>query len=153
KEGGVTVPPEAGEAALWLIYRDAALQRFGPTALASQAAATVGRGVQADVTYLANFWLDLRNTMLGPWVNSPDRRDSRAAVVVPRRAPRRAPRASRDDYEGFLRLASAYRVFETDQDLKRLQMAAALRQALARLPLVANQFTAAEEQAIHTLFL
>jgi hypothetical protein len=153
KEGGVTVPAEAGEAALWLLYRDAALQRFGPTALIAQVAATVGRAVPIGVPDMATPWLDLRNTLMGPWVGSPDGRDSRAAVVLALRAARRATRASRDDYEGYLRLASAYRLFETDEGLKRLQVAAALRQALARLPLVTNQFTAAEEQAIHGLFL
>jgi hypothetical protein len=154
REGGVAVPPETGEAALWLLFRDAALRRRNElTTIAWLAAAHIGRAVPSGVPDMASPWLDLRNTVIGPWFNSPDGRDSRAAVVLALRAARRAIRASRDDYEGFLRLASAYRVFETDEGLKRLQLAAALRQALARLSLVTNAFTAAEEQVIHTLFL
>src|SRR5207247_5757258 len=91
--------------------------------------------------------VDANAALLGPWLRSPDGRAGRAAAVLAVRAARRAVRASPDSYEGYQRLAWAYRAFDTDQSVGQLQQITALRGALDRMPAAeaAGQFVAADE--------
>jgi hypothetical protein len=149
------VPPEAYEAALWLIYRDAVAAQSGQAFNFVRLASGVGRGAVPALLDIPGL-IDPRqiNAILEPsWLRSPDGRAARVAPLLAVRAARRAILANPADYESYLRLAAAYGALDTDPSLGRLQQITAARQALARLSVAAayGQSTAFDEAALQEM--